>query len=365
MGLRVLITNVTLWPRSGTALYVRDLAFELQRLGHAPAVFSSTAGEIAAELRAAGILVSDRLRDVPQPDIIHGHHDAPTLLAVRRWPLVPAIHLCHDHQSPQDRTPIHPRIRRHFGVSRLCVERIVADGVTPAAVSLLPNFVDTTRFAARPPLPERPRRALVFSNYAGRRSHLTAVSDACREAGVELDVAGIGVGRPVSEPERLLPQYDIVFAKAKSAMEAMAVGNAVILCDFGGVGPMVTSANFEELRPLNFGFEALREPLVPQPLLREIARYDRHDAALVRDLLRSRAALSATVSTLVAIYGQVIADHVSDPLTYGPPPLVRLIRASLFLRLYWVWVSFPQRPKETIKNLPGMQYVRAALRRIG
>jgi hypothetical protein len=86
---------------------------------------------------------------------------------------------------------------------------------------------------------------------------------------------------------RLLGQYDVVFAKAKAAMEAMAVGTAVILCDFSGIGPIVTSTRFEELRPLNFGFEALRDPLEPEHLLREIARYDPEDAPDVAALHQS------------------------------------------------------------------------------
>ena len=36
MGLRVLITNINLWPPSGTAVYTRDLALELRRQGISP-----------------------------------------------------------------------------------------------------------------------------------------------------------------------------------------------------------------------------------------------------------------------------------------------------------------------------------------
>ena len=91
--------------RSGTVMYVRDLALELQRQGHTPAVFSSPRGSVPDELRAAGIVVSDRLSRLEVPDIIHAHHHAPTVLAVKHWPTVPAIHICHDHLSPHDRTP--------------------------------------------------------------------------------------------------------------------------------------------------------------------------------------------------------------------------------------------------------------------
>lgn len=367
MGLRVLITNIELWPPSGTVLYTRDLALELQRQGHTPVVFSSTAGGVAAELRDAGIEATDRLNRLREtPDIIHGHQHAPTLVALRRWPTVPAIHVCHDHTSPNDRTPIHPNILRHFGVSRVCVQRLVGDGVPESRADLLLNFVDLARFSPRTSLPERPRRALVFSNYAHEGSHLPAVIEACRQAGLELDVAGAGVGRIVTEPERLLGQYDIVFAKGKAAMEAMAVGAAVLLCDFSGVGPMVTSARFDELRPLNFGFEALRDPLRPEPLLREIARYDPEDAARVRDLLRSRAGLATAVESLVAIYHEAIADHRTGRSLPNAPRPDRLgdIRDSLFLRLYWSWISVPPRHREKLKRLPGAQVIKRGLRRL-
>ncbi len=367
MGLRVLIANIGLWPPSGTVLYTRDLALELQRQGHTPVVFSSTAGAVAEELRGADIAVTNRLSRLREtPDIIHGHQHAPTLVALRRWPTVPAIHVCHDHTSPNDRTPIHPHICRHFGVSRVCVGRLVGDGVPQSRAGLLLNFVDTARFSPRTPLPKRPRRALVFSNYAHEGSHLPVVIEACRLAGLELDVAGAGVGRIVTRPERLLGQYEIVFAKGKAAMEAMAVGAAVILCDFGGVGPMVTSTRFDELRPLNFGFEALREPLGPEPLLREIARYDPEDAARVRDLLRSRAGLVPSVESLVAIYHEAIAEHRTGRSRPNAPRTDRRgsIRDSLFLRLYWAWIAVPSNSREKLKRHPGAQVIKRGVRRL-
>jgi hypothetical protein len=365
MGLRVLIANIGLWPPSGTVLYTRDVALELQRQGHHPVVFSSTEGDVAQGLRDAGIEVTSRLSRIREPpDIIHGHQHAPTLVAVQHWPNVPAIHICHDHTSQNDRTPIHANIRRHFGVSRVCVQRLLNDGVPPDRTGLMLNFVDLERFLPRAPLPRTPSRALVFSNYAHEGSHLPAVSEACRTAGLELDVAGAGVGRIVTDPELLLPRYDIVFAKAKAAMEAMAVGTAVILCDYSGVGPMVTSADFDRLRPLNFGFEALQDPLEPEPLLREIARYEPRDAARVRDLVRSQAGLVEAVRNLTVVYEEVLAEH---------PRAVRhaagrrrsewSIRESMFLRLYWGWMSVSPAHRQKLKRLPGVQVVRRTLRR--
>lgn len=51
----------------------------------------------------------------------------------------------------------------------------------------------------------------------------------------------------------MLGGYDLVFAKARCALEAMAVGCAVVLCDVGGLGPLVTRAQVQHLRRWNFG----------------------------------------------------------------------------------------------------------------
>jgi Glycosyltransferase Family 4 len=363
--LRILITNISMWPPSGTVIYVRDLALELKRRGHVPAVFSSIRGAVVEELRDAGVAVSDRVERLERPDVIHAHHHAPFLVAAGRWPQVPAIYVCHSHQLRMDAAPIHPSIRRYFGVSRVCLERLVDAGVPEPKAHLLLNFVDTSRFRPREPLPDRPGRALVFSNYATMATHLPVVTEACRAAGIELDVAGVGVSKTVSSPEELLPRYDVVFAKGKAAMEAMAVGNAVVLCDFVGAGPMVTSARFDELLPLNFGFEALRDALRTEPLLREIARYDSVDATRVRDLLRSTASLTSAVNTLLRIYEEVIgeappATSAVRPRAAGRAPL----RQSVYLRLFSSWHRIPAHGREILKTIPGVPRVITAVRRL-
>src|SRR5690606_10549363 len=127
-----------------------------------------------------------------------------------------------------------------------------------ARVHLRPNAVDLARFRARGPLPLRPARALLFSNYAREDTHLPVVREACARAGLPRDVIGAGAGRAVAAPETILGDYDLVFAKGRSALEALAVGAAVVLCDFRGIGPMVTSANLDALRLANLGARTLQ-----------------------------------------------------------------------------------------------------------
>ena len=143
----------------------------------------------------------------------------------------------------------------------------------------------------------------------------------------------------------------------------MAVGSAVVLCDYAGVGPMVTSVEFEGLRRSNFGFETLREPLAPGPILREIARYDTVDAERVRDLTRATACVERTVEKLVTTYREVIAENgASPPARHRPDEWSR--RESLRLRLYWAYTSIPRRLRERINGLPGLRRVIDGLRRL-
>ena len=56
----------------------------------------------------------------------------------------------------------------------------------------------------------------------------------------DVEEVGANLGRIVPEPETILGQYDVVFAKGRCAWEAMACGVAVVVCDTWGIGPLVT-----------------------------------------------------------------------------------------------------------------------------
>jgi hypothetical protein len=217
---------------------------------------------------------------------------------------------------------------------------------------LLLNFVDTRRFLPRSPLPAKPVRALAFSNYD---THLPALVESCRRAGLKLDTAGTGAGNPVDRPELILGNYDIIFAKGKSALEAMVVGTAVILCDFAGLGPMVTSKEFEELRPLNFGFQALREPLQPENILRQVARYNPEDATRVRDLVRGQAGLDRATEAFVEIYRDVIDEQRRLPAAeINDFPVIGRLRERMLQGSLSVWLSLNTRQRACLRKFPAL-----------
>ena len=312
MGLRILITNNALAARNGTTVYVRDLALGLLKRGHTPLAYSTILGDVADELRAASVSVVDDLNQLEiVPDVIHGHEHMETMTALLHFPGVPAIHFCHSPIVWYDTPIVFPRVLRYVAVDHACRDRLmVRHGIQEDRIRVLLNFVDLDRFKVRnTPLPSRPKRALIFSNYANSQTHVPAVREACRRAQIQLDVVGSGGKNESVRPEEIVGEYDLVFAKGRCALEALAVGSAVILCDAPGVGPMVTTGEFDKLRPLNLGLSTLRESLSPDVLMREIERYDSADAAAVSRLVRATAGHEFVIDELISLYEEVIDEY--------------------------------------------------------
>jgi len=83
----------------------------------------------------------------------------------------------------------------------------------------------------------------------------------------------------------------------------------VVLCDQHGAGPLVTSRNLDELRPLNFGLRTLRYPVAADYLASQIETYDPADAAEVSRRIRASAGIEEAVDRMIEIYDRVLAEH--------------------------------------------------------
>lgn len=308
--MKILITNTCLDGYTGTEVVVRDLALELQRQGHTPMVYAPRLGLPSEEIKSHGIEVTNDLQNLTAvPDVIHGHHHAQTIEALLHFPWLPAVFVCHSAEGEIDEPFYFPRILRYVAVDSRCRARLEHAAAIPAQrIEVMLNAVDLQRFKPRNALPTRPRRALVFSNYASRYTHLPAVRGACRRAGLAVDVVGSLAGTSMANPETVLPHYDLVFAKARCALEAMAAGRAVVLCDFAGAGPMVSSQSFNRLRDLNFGAGTLVNPLRKEYIVPEIARYDPQDAARVAQQVSDQAGLGAAAQKWIRLYSDILEE---------------------------------------------------------
>ena len=282
---------------------------ELLRRGHSPSIYSPRLGELAGSTRMANIPVVDDLSNVVEvPDLIHGQHHLETMAALSRFPDTPAVLFCHG-VLPWESTPVtHPRILLYVAMSEAIRDRINQQaGIDDSRIRLLQNFVDLARFQPRAtPLPDRPQRALIFSNYATEGDRVETLRQACALQGISLDIVGRGYGTATETPESVLGNYDIVFARGRAALESLAAGAAVICCDIEGAAPMVTTGNLDWFRRNNFGFRTLSQPVSLEYISEQIARYDAADATQVSVRIRQSAGLEAAMDQILEIYDQCL-----------------------------------------------------------
>ncbi|MDA8015863.1 MAG: glycosyltransferase [Thermoanaerobaculia bacterium] len=312
--MRILLTNHTLDVRSGSELYVRDVALALLAREHEPIACSRHLGEVARELRQATVSVVDDPDCLSTaPDLIHAQHHLEAMTALTRFPEAPAIYVCHGWLPSEEAPPLHPRILRYVAVDQLVRQRLVDEcGISPERVVVHHNFVDLQRFRLRAALARPPTRALVFSHQISETAGLPELRLACESHGIQLDGIGRRMGSATATPEEELRDYDIVFAKARAAMEALAVGCAVVLCDAAGLGPMVTSADLERLRSLNFGVRLLRYPITVDGVAERLQLYDPDDARAATHWIRENVGLDRAVDKLVQLYDDVLTEHASS-----------------------------------------------------
>ncbi|MEE2565260.1 glycosyltransferase [Hyphobacterium marinum] len=304
--MRILITNHGLAARAGTELYVRDLAFGLTARGHDVICFAPVLGEVAEEIRTAGIAVTDTLDGMTRPGVIHGQHHNAAVLAYLAFPDVPAVQVCHGVLPWQEAALARfPTIRTYTAVDEACRDALVTrDGIPADRIVRILNGVDFERFADRGVAhddPSRQTRALLLSNVADRALVLP-FEQACRQAGFTLDLAGAKLGRVLESPETEFARYGVVFAKGRAAIEALAMGCAVILADYGRTGGLVTSDRFDDLRAYNFGLNRITDEPRRDSIRSWLEAIDWNDAALVTARIRAEAGFDRVVEAWEEIY---------------------------------------------------------------
>ena len=306
------MTNNALAQAGGSETYLRDLALGLVRRGHFPIVYSPILGEVAEELERATVPVINDLRALnAAPDLIHGHHHLETMAAAMMFRETPAVYVCHGWMPWEEEPPAFPTIMRHVAVSDLLRERLLTrPGIAAERVVTIYSFVDTDRFVPTRPLPDRPRTALFFSNTARDDERTAVIRSACLSAGIaRLDLLGRDSGMPVNRPETILPNYDIVFALGRSALEAIACGCAVIVADADGMAGLATTGTIDHFHALNCGARALQSHKTSEETVRSaIARFDRDDARRVTDWVRSHAGLDRALDAWLTVYDDALVE---------------------------------------------------------
>jgi hypothetical protein len=309
---RILIVNVIAAGRSGTEIVTYETAQGLRNRGHEVAVFTRELGMLGHTLASDGIAVVEDTASVPWvPDIIQANHTYPLIEAHARFPEVPVLCICHDAFVWYNEPVALPAILKYAAVSVACRDRVVRRFPQLADnVELLHNAVDLDAFKIRPALPSNPRRALILTH---DQAHITAIRAAGRRMGFSVHALGRGVGKVVADLPARLVEYDLVFTTGRMALEALAVGCAVIVVGERGLAGMVTTDVVSSWRDHNFGFALLTRPVSVHSMMNEVHRYNPADSARVSEFVRRHCSLSLYLDRLEAIYRDMLVKSSLTP----------------------------------------------------
>jgi hypothetical protein len=313
-SLKILITNVAIQHPTGSEINVRDWSLAMLELGHRPYVYSPLVGELAEALRKRTIPVTDDLSQLQvTPDVALVCDSMSLLVTICRYPEIPIVYVVQNWDHWATALSYLPQIQRIMAVDEVNTDRALIDGALPAKITLINNAVDLKRFPERPRMKEASttmaRRALIFAKNSG---HVETVVSACREEGLEVDVRGLGNEQFVA-PEEVLYNYDVIFATARGAIEAMASGAAVIVCDGRGLAGLVTLERYQAWKPHNFGVRILKRDTTLDAVRTELKQFDAAQAEQVSELMRQELGLDHQIHLILDLLRQAIADRADAP----------------------------------------------------
>ena len=271
--MRIVIGTVALAYPGGTESYCLTVARELDRLGHDVTLFADSLGPLAERAAEGGFDIARELGELPiECDAVFANDGITVGLLAERYPGTRLVFCLHSNVFDVSLPPLSPGI-----IDALIApsERFAAHARAMALdvpVVRLAQPVDTERFVPSVPPRSPPRRALLLSNYLeGRRRD--ALVETWTAAGIECVQVGIR-DRIAFDVRRDIAEADIVVAKARAAVEAMACGKAVYVFDaFGGDG-WVTGENHAALEADNYAGLATDRSVDRRALASDLSRYD-------------------------------------------------------------------------------------------
>jgi hypothetical protein len=325
--MRIVIGALALANPAGTETYVSLVARELQRLGHDVVVVAEELGAMAAHMQRQGVVVTSATAGLPDGCDAILANDTPSAASLAaRFPGARLVHVAHsdvfDHQLPV----LVPGVTDAVVV---CSDRFAARMQALALdvpVVRLRLPVDIDHYLGTGPLPQRPRRALIVSNYlTGERRR--ALVDAWAGQGVTCTQIGV-LTEPQFDPAPAMRAADIVVAKAGAALEGMACERAVYVYDqFGGDG-WITPDNYAAFEADNLAGLASAGPRTPAQLAADLADYHPDMGWINGELARTHHPSRKHAHELVAVLS---GDHEHS----APVPGSMLTEIARLTRVAW------------------------------
>ena len=311
-AMRILLTNSFLASRTGSEMALRDFAVSLKGRGHAVEVYTNVLSDAWRDNFAArGVRAVDRVDDVQmRPDILHGQHTLAFLPCIVRFPDAAVVQWIHDITDPIDTPLRHSAIAHYVAVDEFRANR-VREALGPnTSITIVPNAVDLSRFA--PHGLSAARRALCILKRVGLERTREVISRAAARTGWAIEFAGSGAGAEILSMPDTLRQFDLVVTSGRCALEALAMGRAVIASDGNRLGGLVTGETWADLRRNNLGLNAMTMDLDDTNAIDAFARVDVELSATFANQVRDELDLEPRVGDIESLYRRVHRTH--DPL---------------------------------------------------
>jgi hypothetical protein len=321
---RFVLGNRHLLAAGGTEVHLVTLGEQLRRLGHEVVLYAPEVGEFGDHARRRGLEVADSLRTLPEDCDVVFVQDAIVAyeLAARYPAALTAFRICgdvFDFQLPPQLDGLLDLVvvlsDRYERLAQACAVRV------PVVRLRVP--IDTDRLVPLGPLGETPRRAVLLGNYAERDD---LVRSAWEPQGVV--VRRVGGALQSYDVAEAVADADVVVAKSRAALDAMACGRAVYVLDvFGGDGWVTTEA-YDAMERDQFAGQATGRVVNAASLAADLAGYRSEMGAVNRDLvLQHHRALDHTMELL-----QALGER--EPLPRNGAPLTELGRLTA---MQWSW----------------------------
>jgi hypothetical protein len=331
---RLVLANRILIHPGGTEVHLVTIGEQLQRLGHEVVLYAPELGPFADHARRRGLEVRGALRELPERcDVVFAQDGIVAYELAARYPTARSLfRICgdvYDFQLP----PQLPGLVDLVVVLSGRYERLARATAVASPVLRLRVPIDVDRLVPLGPLRERPERAVLLGNYPGRDELVRA---AWSGAGVE--VRRVGFTEQSFAVQEAIADADIVVAKSRAALDAMACGRAVYVLDvFGGDG-WVTPDLYPAFEADQFAGQATDRVLDSTVVTRDLAAYSPEMGSVNRDLVLQHHDPRAHVLALLEAIGGLA------PQERPRAPLQELARLTA---LGWSW-------EETAREFRGM-----------
>ena len=324
--MRFVLANRHLVEVGGTEVHLVTIGEHLQRLGHEVVLYAPELGPYADHARRRGLDVAGGLRELPETcDVVFAQDSIVVHELAARYPQALSVfRICGDVFDFQLPPQVDGEVDLIVVLSDR-YERLAAACAVNVPVVRLRVPIDIDRLVPAGAIRERPERAVLLGNYGDR---VALVSQTWGALGI--DVSHVGAATQTFDVAGAVADADIVVAKSRAALDAMACGRAVYILDFLGGDGWVTPQSYAAMEADMFAGQATDRVIDAAALAADLDGYRPEMGVVNRDLVVQHHSARDHVIALLASLGE-----------HAPPrertPRVPLQELSRLVAMQWSW----------------------------